>query len=463
VAYEVVQDGLLLAQVGGQTTEFAVTGLSPWTEYDFRVTAIDQANNRALVDLQLLQRTADEGLPTWSNGAMTTANVTPSSLTLNWSAAQDDVAVTAYVIAQNGMEIARTDGATLTIDVNGLSPWTDYTYTVTAVDVAGNTSAQPLTVTQKTPDTVKPTFPAGAALSIADLTSTSATVRWPKATDDVAVTRYEVAIDGGPKPAVDGQTTELLLDALRPMRTYLITVRAYDEANNPSLELSTSITTPDGGPPSWAGKKLTATAGITEVQLSWDAAIDDVAVTGYRLYQGQVLIYEGVERQWLVEGLTAENQYTFSVQAQDGAGNWSVDGPTASVTTAKAYDPGFQRLTKAQFLNTITDVYWYLWEDTCRHPNRAQDCGDPNHVFYRGRDKFYQNTLSDIGVHGAATFPSDEAVPPAGAPGRGFSRFDARVYGGNVIAWTKSSLSASQAWRDWVESYYIWHNSNLDG
>ena len=277
VAYEIFQDGFLLGQVNGETTEFGVLQLTPWTEYDFRVTAIDQAGNRASMSLQLTQRTADEGSPTWPNGALTATNVTPSSVTLTWPTAQDDVAITAYVIAQNGMEITRTNGSTLTLDVNGLSPWTEYTFTVTAEDEAGNASVQALTVTQKTPDTVNPTFSAGAGLSIADLTSTSATVRWPKATDDVAVTRYEVAIDGGPKPAVDGQTTELLLDALRPMRTYLITVRAYDEANNPSLELSTSITTPDGGPPSWAGKKLTATAGITEVQLSWDAAIDDVA------------------------------------------------------------------------------------------------------------------------------------------------------------------------------------------
>ena len=33
--------------------------------------------------------------------------------------------------------------------------------------------------------------------------------------------------------------------------------------------------------------------GITEVQLSWDAVADDVAVTGYRVYQGQALIHEG--------------------------------------------------------------------------------------------------------------------------------------------------------------------------
>ena len=179
------------------------------------MTAIDQANNRAC--LLLSQRTADDSAPKWPNGALSTTNVAPSSLTLNWSAAQDDVAVTAYVIFQNGIEIARTDGATLTIDVNGLNPWTDYTFTVKGEDEAGNASAQALTVTQKTPDTVRPVFPAGAALSIADLTSTSAMVRWPAATDDVAVTRYEVAIDGGPKPAVDSQTSELLLDALRPV------------------------------------------------------------------------------------------------------------------------------------------------------------------------------------------------------------------------------------------------------
>ena len=45
-------------------------------------------------------------------------------------------------------------------------------------------------------DTAPPTWPAGAAISLADVTETSATASWPEATDDVGVTGYVVEKEG---------------------------------------------------------------------------------------------------------------------------------------------------------------------------------------------------------------------------------------------------------------------------
>ncbi len=98
---------------------------------------------------------------------------------------------------------------------------------------------------------------------------------------------------------------------------------------------------PDAGPldtaaPSWpAGSALTATdLGSTHATLSWSFAIDDVGVTGYRLFRNDALAVEvggattGVEVVDLVAGTT----YAFRVEAGDAAGQWSSDGPTAAVT-----------------------------------------------------------------------------------------------------------------------------------
>lgn len=59
-----------------------VSGLSPWTDYSFRVAAIDPAGNASASDLSVLQQTPDESTPAWPAGSLVASNVTPYSLTL---------------------------------------------------------------------------------------------------------------------------------------------------------------------------------------------------------------------------------------------------------------------------------------------------------------------------------------------------------------------------------------------
>ena len=273
VSYEVAQDGAVVGTVDGATTTFDVSGLTPWTEYMFAVVAIDQAGNRSAVPLSVRQRTTDTVLPTWPDASLSVDEVASSSLRLAWTAGSDDVGIAAYVVEQDGIMLARLAGDVLTLAVNGLEPWTEYTFTVHAEDAAGNVSAQALSVVQRTLDTVAPSFPDDAVLTIVDLTSTSAIVRWPTAVDDVGILRYDVALDGLAQAPVDGQVTEIQLSQLRAVRTYLVTVTAIDAAGNLSAELRANVITPEGGPPTWGTSQLTGTAGISEVQLNWGPAV----------------------------------------------------------------------------------------------------------------------------------------------------------------------------------------------
>ncbi|MEC8022577.1 MAG: DUF1592 domain-containing protein, partial [Myxococcota bacterium] len=362
-----------------------------------------------------------------------------------------DVGIVAYVVSQDGEEIARTDGATLTMDVNELSPWTDYTFAVSALDLAGNMSVQPLSVMQRTPDNQAPAFPAGGSLTIVNLTSTSATVRWPAATDDVGVHRYAVALDGAPQPSLGGQATEIRLDQLRAMRAYLVTVRAYDAADNPSGELATTINTPDGGPPTWGNGRLTGTAGINEAVLVWDSAVDDVAVTGYRVFQGQAQVYEGVDRQYRVDSLAAETSYTFRVEAGDAAGNWSSDGPTTTLTTAKAYDPGFKRLTKAQYTRTISDLFGQLWEDryAARIALGFDEGVSTNNTSEANFNRLMTQNWGYANLY-RTTYPEDKPIPGADTPRGGFKRLDAVVHAEHVASWVGVVMYHTAAWSTWL-------------
>ncbi|WP_329415332.1 carbohydrate binding domain-containing protein [Streptomyces sp. NBC_00704] len=85
----------------------------------------------------------------------------------------------------------------------------------------------------------------------------------------------------------------------------------------------------------------TAPGGLTStgktsssVSLSWNAASDNVGVTGYDVYSGssKVLTVSGTSA--TVGGLSPSTSYSFSVRARDAAGNTSGASNTVSVTTS---------------------------------------------------------------------------------------------------------------------------------
>ncbi|WP_236242691.1 cellulase family glycosylhydrolase [Streptomyces sp. CC228A] len=81
-------------------------------------------------------------------GAPTATSVTATSVTLDWTAATDDIAVTGYdvVRVQDGAETRVAGAATETATVTGLTAATPYTFAVYARDAAGNRSPRSATV-----------------------------------------------------------------------------------------------------------------------------------------------------------------------------------------------------------------------------------------------------------------------------------------------------------------------------
>ena len=71
----------------------------------------------------------------------------------------------------------------------------------------------------------------------------------------------------------------------------------------------------------------------TTTNLSWTASTDNVAVTGYDIYQGTTLKGSSTTTTYTVTGLTASTAYTFTVKAKDAAGNVSAASNAINVTT----------------------------------------------------------------------------------------------------------------------------------
>jgi chitodextrinase len=188
------------------------------------------------------------------------------------------------------------------------------------------------TITAGSTDTVVPTAP---ILAASGTTQTATNLSWSGATDNVAVTGYDV-FRGSTLLGSTSSTTFSVI-GLTASTTYSFSVKAKDAAGNLSLSSNlVSVTTlaPVLDTTLPTAPTLTATGTTqTTTNLSWSGATDNVAVTSYDVYQGASLIASVATTSYTVSGLTASTAYTFSIRSKDAAGNISAPSNIVNVTT----------------------------------------------------------------------------------------------------------------------------------
>lgn len=194
-------------------------------------------------------------------------------------------------------------------------------------------------------DTTAPSAPAG--VSATNIGTTSATVSWNAASDNVGVTGYRV-FNGSTQIGSTTGALSLNLTGLTSSTTYNITVKAVDAAGNVSASSNTAsfttlaVTAPDTtAPTAPSGLHVMGSPTASSMMLMWNASTDNVGVTGYRIYNGSALVatVNGTTTDYTVTGLSAGTTYSFSVRAIDAAGNQSA-ASTISGTTAPAGNGG---------------------------------------------------------------------------------------------------------------------------
>lgn len=79
----------------------------------------------------------------------------------------------------------------------------------------------------------------------------------------------------------------------------------------------------DTTPPSIPENLVVSAKRETSFLLSWDAATDDTAVTGYKIYKDGVLFGTSATTSKSVTGLAASTDYSMTVTAYDAADNES--------------------------------------------------------------------------------------------------------------------------------------------
>jgi len=183
-----------------------------------------------------------------------------------------------------------------------------------------------------TADDEAPTVPTNIALS--NITTASIDVNWSASSDNEAVTKYEVFVNGN----LNGNTstTNYSITNLNPNTTYSITVLAKDIANNKSAQ-STAVngtTLTDLEAPSVPTNVTITNQAGTSFRVNWTASTDNSGVASYDIFVDGTLNGNSTNTNYIVTNLAISTTYSITVLAKDAANNSSAKStPVIGTTT----------------------------------------------------------------------------------------------------------------------------------
>ena len=264
------------------------------------------------------------------------------SVSLSWDASSDGdgSGLKSYKVYSGNTCEQYTEVNNTSVLLSGLQASTEYSFRVTAVDLAGNESEKSTTVVTTTPacpDREAPTVPQNVAAQA--LSCSQVQLSWDPSTDSggTGLQGYRiVTVDGQTLQQVDATTTSFVFNGLLETTNYSYQIFAIDQANNESAASSiASATTPecvDAQAPTVSilspadNEELSGTVTIVA------SATDDTKVQKVTFFVDGTIVGERNQEPYHYAINTEQfrdGTHVLSVQAQDGAGNMS---PQASVT-----------------------------------------------------------------------------------------------------------------------------------
>ena len=341
--------------IPGDST-YTFSGLKPWTEYKFRIEAMDEKGNKAPYT-EVSVKTTDSVAPEVPKKTLM-PDVGDDKIILSWSPAKDNVAGQKdlrYLVARTDESGEWTDAHEVKGDTTyafvGLKPRVNYSLRVEAVDDAGNRSPyEDLTVA--TTDSSIPVI--GKRELAVQTKDNEITIKWAQATDNVTEPknlRYRVSRTNESGAWMSPQevqgATSFTFTGLKTKTNYLCRVEVLDEAGNANSYDVLATATIDSGAPDVNNKTLSTSVKDNEIVLSWNAATDkgttDPKNIRYKVYRtneaGSWQSPQELRGQTSTtfKGLKSKAAYTFRVEAYDESNNMSrYNDKTVTTTDTKA-------------------------------------------------------------------------------------------------------------------------------
>lgn len=387
ISYLIYNDADLIATV--KDTKAAIIKLANNVTYNFSVQAADEFGNKsvkAAISVTTLKDTTPPAAPTQLIATETTTTTT----NLSWTAATDDEYITYYDIYNGANLLYSVSGEITNYNVTGLKEGTAYSFTVVARDRGLNkTSSSPLSVT--TVSIPKYCIPGSTAQNNDNITNVTLgkinnsassgvysdfkstggfVIPGQENTISVSVSKYY----SGSKPSglafwidLNGDSDfdddgELIFSTIITAETFIAIKKFTIPVTATPGRTKMRISLKENGIPSPCEKfyngaiqdyildikdpiiefeapstpKNLSVSNITKTSaiLSWEESTDNIAVTGYDIYQGNTLIGTTNVTNYTLTGLSAETVYSYTIKAKDYAKNISASSDPISLTTA---------------------------------------------------------------------------------------------------------------------------------
>jgi chitodextrinase len=248
-----------------------------------------------------------------------TATSTQTTASLSWTASTSS-GIAGYEIT--GVSPVN-DETTTSYTATNLSPATNYSFDVYAYDSDGDISA-PQAVSILTAG-IAPAISSFAAAPNSIVAGQSSTLSWSVTGTPIP----SLSIDHG----VGVVSTQSL--QVSPASTTTYTLTATNSAGSVSATATVTVTA-DTTPPSVPTALIASPVSASQINLSWTASTDNVAVTGYRVYRNGSQIGISTSTAYSDTGLAPATSYSYTVSAYDAAGNVSAPSTAQSATTLQA-------------------------------------------------------------------------------------------------------------------------------
>jgi hypothetical protein len=184
--------------------------------------------------------------------ALTASEITESEVSLHWAGSQTTLPVAGFDVYSGDAKLTSVSSDVYNYRALGLTPGTDYVFRVRAVSesvygavytTSGGLSLQVKTL--QVLDKEPPVWGTSDSLTSGEITTNSAVLLWPAATDNVEVLGYKVfsLTDGTESDLLNAATLTYTLNGLKPNHSYMYQVRAMDTSGNWSVPLEANFKT----------------------------------------------------------------------------------------------------------------------------------------------------------------------------------------------------------------------------
>jgi len=393
-------------------------GITAGSNYFLNVILKDSAGNKGIYRMTSVAAPPppDTTPPVPGNSGLMTSSATSSTITLNWAKATDNASAQSalqYEVRRsasnnlgsvamaeaNGVIVKAYTADLWSANITGLTQSTTYFFNVIVKDSAGNKAVYVArsATTLAGADTTAPVPGNGGTIISSNVGSSSVTLSWIKATDNVSAPSqlfYEVRqsftgnIDsvlgndayGTIVQEFSADVATSTITGLIPNKSYYFNVVVKDAAGNRAAYSMKNVTTAPAldtsAPiPGESGAIATTNKAATSVTLSWAKASDNASAPEQLMYElrrsssnnidtvaraesnGAVAQNYAVDiASAVVTGLNPNVTYFFNVIVRDAAGNKAVY-QTTSVTTVDTTAPvpgGSGLITSKSNSSTIT-------------------------------------------------------------------------------------------------------------